>query len=214
MLHDMFCSDLDASHNSSRIISHDSVQPDTLKRYSDTIACLVAFVLRCHSGWESNYSMSLTQKQIDACILFLDHLKELPAGPRICDDGRPADDLDIPDYFEDDSDDEDDPIEDSSVEDEVAPDIRQTPVAQNSSEQRVLELLVALYTHLPSKDDGMFYNPLLRFIVLSSHQRSGEWLPPRRITEFFSILLFCGRQVMFALMHQQVINGEGIRYTE
>jgi hypothetical protein len=210
----MLCTDSDPSHNTSRTISHDSVQPDTLKRYSDVIACLMAFVLRCHSGWESEYSMSLTQEQVDACKLFLDHLKELPAGPRVRDNGRPSDDVDIPDYFEDDSDDEDDPIEDSSMELEALLDIRQVPVTQNPGEERILELLIALYTHLPSKDDTTFYNPLLRFIVLSSRHRTGGWLPPRRITKFFSILLFCGRQVMFSLMQRQVVNGEGIRYTE
>lgn len=155
--------------------------------------------------------MSLTQEQIDACGLLLCHFKEVPPGPPLYDDGRPADELDAPDYFEDDSEDEDDPIEDSNMEREV---IRRVPVSQNSGEERVLELLVALYTHLPSGDDTTFYSPLLRFIVLSSRQRTGEWLPARRITEFFTVLLFCGRQIMFALMQRQVIDGEGVRYTE
>ena len=200
------------SHNSLRTISHDSVEPDMLKRYSASISCLVAFLLRCDAGWSSAYKMSLTPEQTDSCNSLARYLKHQPAPTG---DGRQEDDFGIPDYFEDNSDDdEDDPLAECLIEEEIFPNLRTTSVSQNEGEERVLNLLISLYTHLPSKHDGSLYSPLLRFIILSSHQHLGEWLPPRRITELFTILLFSGRQIMYALMQRAVLEGQGIRYTE
>lgn len=204
-----------SSHNSSRIISHDSVEPDTLKRYSGVIMCLIAFVLRCNAGWESAYKMSLDVKQIDACRLIAEHLGTLPIKAFSRNNQKPLEDPDH--YIQDGDDNEDDEDDDEEFFDDdsesIIPDLREASVAQNQTEQRILDLLIALYTQLPSKEDNSLYSPLLRFIILSSHQKTGGWLPPRRITEFFSILLFCGRQVMYTLMWNFVV-AEGIRFAE
>ena len=76
-------------------------------------------------------------------------------------------------------------------------------IAQNSVQSCNLNLLVSLFTHLPSSTDDKFYSPIIRFHVLHSLQ-NGQWLPGRRITQVFAALLFCGREITMALMRDQV----------
>ena len=119
-----------------------------------------------------------------------------------------------PRLFWDNLDDEDDLLVECLIEEEIFLDLRTTSVSQNEGEERILNLLISLYTHLPSKYNGFLYSPLLQFIILSFHQHSGEWLPLRRIMELFSNLLFSGQQIMYTLMQQAVLEGQGIRYTK
>lgn len=155
--------------------------------------------------------MSLTVEQADACKLISDHFKQQP---KLCCNVEPQEaDLEPADNFEDYEDDEDDSLGDNKLEQEVPLVLSGASVTQETAEQLLLNLLIALYTHLPSKDDSSLSSPLLRFIILSSYRRTGEWLQPRRITQFFSIILFCGRQVMYAIMQRCVVEGGGIRYS-
>lgn len=89
----------------------------------------------------------------------------------------------------------------------------QDPV-ENPVQRCLLDLLISLFTHLPSGPDDKFYSPIYRFLVLFSLKKNGEWLAGRRITQLFSALLFCGRQVMMALMHHEVIQRSHLRYSE
>src|SRR5208283_1316246 len=84
----------------------------------------------------------------------------------------------------------------------------------NPIQRCVLQLLITLYTHLPTGRDDKFYSPILRFIVLSSLKKCGRWLPARQITQTFSALLFCGRLVMMLLMHREVLKDPSIRYAK
>ena len=77
----------------------------------------------------------------------------------------------------------------------------------------VLDLLVSLFTHLPSGADDKLYSPILRFLILYSLKKNGEWLAGRRITQLFAALLFCGREVMMALMHGEVLERSDLRYS-
>ena len=77
----------------------------------------------------------------------------------------------------------------------------------------VLDLLVSLFTHLPSGADDKFYSPIFRFLILYSLKKNGEWLAGRRITQLFAVLLFCGREVMMALMHGEVLERSDLRYS-
>jgi hypothetical protein len=86
-------------------------------------------------------------------------------------------------------------------------------VASTPLQIRILELLIALYTHLPIGGDNKFYTPILRFVTLLSRKKNGQWVSPRRITQFLAILLFCGRLVMMALMHRAVLVDPEIRYS-
>lgn len=87
-------------------------------------------------------------------------------------------------------------------------------IVENSTQRYILDLLVALFTHLPSGEDDKFYSPIHRFLVLSSLKGNGQWLPGRRITQTFAALLFGGREVMMALMHQEVMRSPSLRYSE
>jgi hypothetical protein len=92
---------------------------------------------------------------------------------------------------------------------EARPDLVENPV-----QRCILDLLVSLFTHLPSGTDDKFYSPILRFLVLFSLKKNGQWLAGRRITQLFAALLFCGREVMMALMHDEVIRSSSLRYSE
>ena len=87
-------------------------------------------------------------------------------------------------------------------------------IAKDSVQRHILELLVSLFTHLPSGTDDKFYSPIIRFLVLFSLKKNGQWLPGRRITQVFAALLFCGREIMMALMHDQVNRTPSLRYSE
>jgi hypothetical protein len=88
------------------------------------------------------------------------------------------------------------------------------PVAETPIQARILELLIALYTHLPTGGDDKFFSPVLRFLVLFSRKKTGQWSLPRQMTQFFATLLFCGREVMMALMQREVLADPDIRYSQ
>lgn len=87
-------------------------------------------------------------------------------------------------------------------------------IPENSAQRCILDLLVSLFTHLPSGTDDKFYSPIIRFLVLFSFKKNGQWLPGRRISQVFAALLFCGREVMMALMHDEVNQTQSLRYSE
>jgi hypothetical protein len=90
----------------------------------------------------------------------------------------------------------------------------QRQIADNPIQARILDLLISLYTHLPTGRDDKFFSPIIRFAVLSSLQRTGQWLPPRRITRILAVLLFCGREVLMTLMHQRLLQDPTTRYSQ
>ena len=83
----------------------------------------------------------------------------------------------------------------------------------NALQTCILDILISLYTHLPSGRDDKFYSPILRFIVLFTLRKDGKFLPARQITQIISALLFTGRLVMMVLMHRNVVRSPDIRYT-
>lgn len=85
---------------------------------------------------------------------------------------------------------------------------------ENAVQRCILDLLISLFTHLPAGADDKFYSPILRFLVLFSIKKHGQWLSGRRITQLFASLLFCGREIMMALMHREVIQSSSLRYSE
>jgi hypothetical protein len=121
----------------------------------------------------------------------------------------------VSEEVEDDDDEcEDDEISlaDESV-DESTPTARQQ-IAENPIQTAILELIISLYTQLPIGGDDKFFSPIIRFAVLASLQRTGQWLPPRRITHLLAVLLFCGREVIMALMHRRLLDDPTIRYSK
>jgi len=99
--------------------------------------------------------------------------------------------------------------EDMQESEEALPDFIHNPL-----QSCILRLLVELFSHLPTGAEDKFYSPVIRFLVLYSFKRNGQWLSGRRITQLFSALLFCGRQVMMALLHAEVAKRPGLRYSE
>lgn len=87
-------------------------------------------------------------------------------------------------------------------------------LVEDGLQRCILNLLISLFTHLPSGTDNKFYSPIFRFLVLFSLKKNGQWLAGRRITQLFAALLFCGREVMMALMHSVVTQSSGRRYSE
>lgn len=87
-------------------------------------------------------------------------------------------------------------------------------LVQSPLERYILEILISLFSHLPSAQDDKFYTPVYRFLILSSLKANGGWLAGRRISQLFAALLFCGRQVIMALMHREVCQHQQVRYSE
>ena len=157
--------------------------------------------------------MQLTPEQKQACQNFKDVLAEMPANDVEDDIVFDHDALDDDTELElEDFDDED---FDEGLELERGDGIEMhSTLVENPVQRCVLDLLISLFTHLPSGTDGKFYTPIYRFLVLFSLKKSGQWLAGRRITQLFAAVLFCGRQIVMALMHQLVIQSSGLRYSE
>jgi hypothetical protein len=201
------------SHTDTRTVAHRDVQPESLKKYGLVVTCLISFTFRCFEGWECGYLMELTPAQKEGCKRLKDILVELRA--------RDIQEVIGPEngWF---SDDELEDLEDSEGEDECLEldegkrmETQSSPpnLVQNSVQQCILDLLISLFTQLPSGSDNKFYSPIHRFLVLFSLKANGQWLAGRRITQLFAALLFCGRQVIMALMHNHVVESD-LRYSE
>lgn len=201
-----------SSHDGTRMVAHRDVQPTSLKKYGLVVTCLICFVFRCFEGWECSYSMKLTTAQTQACERLKGVLVKLPAND--VEDEIGFDD----DWFDDeemeDSDDEDEYSELENGEGTEAQLSSLSSLVENPVQQCVLDLLISLFTHLSSGSDDKFYSPIHRFLVLFSLRKDGQWLAGRRITQLFAALLFCGREVIMALMHHKVMENSGLRYSE
>ena len=200
------------------MVAHRDVRPDSLKKYGLVVTCLLCFVFRCFEGWDCGYSMELTPEQKQACQNLKDVLAEVPANDVenvIEFDYEALDDIELePEDFDDEDEDEDEGEgEGPDVAREAGMELQST-IVETPVQRCVLDLLISLFTHLPSGADGKFYTPIYRFLVLFSLKKSGQWLAGRRITQLFAAVLFCGRQVIMALMHQRVIESSGLRYSE
>lgn len=158
--------------------------------------------------------MDLTPGQKEACKRLKDILVELPASCVQEVVGPDNDDLFNDNELEDleDLEGEDESLE---LEDGKSMETQSSPsnLVENSVQRCILDLLTSLFTHLPSGSDDKFYSPIHRFLVLFSLKADGQWLAGRRITQLFAALLFCGRQVIMALMQHHVIES-GLRYSE
>lgn len=156
--------------------------------------------------------MELTPGQKEACKRLKDILVELPASG-IQEVAGPDNDFFKDNELEDLEDLEGE--DEERLEDGKSTETQSSPLnfIENSVQQCVLDLLISLFTHLPSGSDNKFYSPIQQFLVLFSLKANGQWLTGRRITQLFAALLFCGRQVVMALMHHHVIEND-IRYSE
>ena len=208
------------SHDAACTTHHRDIQPESLKRYSLVVACLVAFVVRCQRGWASAYRMQLNENQTTACQALWDELRRNSSHAV---DVASSPDEDWLDYLEscaDMSDASDDQMfEDVGSDEEPPPSIGGPSqvswafAADTPLQVRILDLLMALYMQLPVGGDNKFYSPILRFVILFSRKGNGQWVSPRRITHFIAILLFCGRLVMMALMHHATLANPQMRYS-
>jgi hypothetical protein len=219
-----------------RTVHHRDLQPESLKRYGLVVACLIAFVVRCHEGWSCAYPMRLTPSQASACQALCDDLagkshtsngnaqhifegdwqNHLEHDAK--DDVLEGSDEDASNHDDDDDDDDECADAYSLLEEKVNPDefnaTEMVPITTSPLQLRILQVLTSLYTHLPNGNDDKFYSPVLRFVVLFSLKKTGQWLPPRQITRVISVLLFCGRIVMMALMHRKLIENPRVRYSQ
>ena len=170
--------------------------------------------------------MQLTSEQARACQALLDELKE-PHSLQTDETWStfPADEdwqnhLDNDTDLSEDSDDEvfedsgGTPAEEQLVSSGGQPQASWEFIAETPVQLRILELLIALYTHLPHGGEDKFYSPIIRFVVLFSRTKTSQWALPRRITQSFAVLLFCGRVVMMALMHRALLADKSIRYSQ
>jgi hypothetical protein len=214
------------SHDDMHTIHHRDVSPETLKRYSRVVGCLLLFVLRCHRGWDSEYSMKLTAAQTNACQALLGSLLaqkqstsnlhneyQADASNVDADTRDHLNNLELLDDLEDDIHEDSDFLhhDDDQLFSDNSGDIDE--ITESPIQAHLLELLLSLYTHLPSGGDDKFWSPIIRFIILYSIRTDGRWIPAGQITQIFASLLFCGRLLMMALMHRQVLSNPGIRYS-
>lgn len=198
-----------------------------MKSYSLVIYSLLCFVMRCHEGWQCDYQMLLSAEQRQACKSLHDALSSCPSrdvswhAHGSTHEQDLLDQLDSCDSLSEDSDDEvyeeeqseeDFPLANRGLDASPCDDVLQ--VTNNAIQASILRLLIALYTQLPTGKDDKYFSPILRFVVLFSLKQSGQWLPPRRITHLLAVLLFCGREVMMALMHRRLLEHPEERYSE
>jgi hypothetical protein len=205
------------SHGGIRTVHHRDVQYETLRKYGAVVISLICFVFRCYQGWESSYSMTLTLAQQQACRA----LNDVLGGHRVTeveveDDMWSFIDGDMRVEFDDDEvpDLDDEEYDEGDLDDHNQGSVVSRLDFVDGPVQRcVLDLLISLFTHLPSGSDDKFYSPILRFLILYSLKRNGEWLAGRRISQLFAALLFCGREVIMALMHSEVLRRTDVRYS-
>ena len=155
--------------------------------------------------------MKLTPSQDEACRLLKEALAEPSSGSK--DEMFTFLDVDV-ELDENELDDEDDEEYENLEEDEreiedVLPNFLHNPL-----QRCILNLLVELFSHLPSGTDDKFYSPVIRFLVLYSCKPNGQWLSGCRITQLFAALLFCGRQIMMTILHAEVVKCPSLRYSE
>ena len=159
--------------------------------------------------------MKLSPSQKQACQALQDVLVGLPQTSKADDGLWSLMDGDTSALFEDD---ELDSLDDEEYEDLDESQHEhmelQTNLVDNPVQHCVLDLLVSLFSHLPSGLDDTFYSPILRFVTLFSLKKNGQWLAGRHITQVFAALLFCGWVVMMAVMRNEVIQSSGMRYSE
>ena len=165
--------------------------------------------------------MSLTDAQRSACMSLDDALQCSRSGSSVdTESSDPTNEQDWYSCLEVTSDErEDSDVEEyedgnTSLTDEPAPPPAHRQIANSPLQFRILNLLISLFTQLPTGNDDKFFSPILRFAVLASLQSSGKWLPPRQITHPLAVLLFCGQEVMMALMHQRLVEDSTIRYSK
>lgn len=202
------------SHDSARTVPHRGVQGGTLKKYSLIVTCLICFVFRCFEGWESGYTMKLTASQEEACRRLKDCLTEHQNEFR--DDTYMLIDCDTCTEFDNNEIEDPDDEEYESLEGSMAECMETLPnlITTNALQRHILTLLITLFTHLPSGGDDKFYSPIFRFLILYSLKKDGQWLAGRRITQLFSALLFCGREVMMAFLRDDVNQWSCLRFSE
>lgn len=156
--------------------------------------------------------MKLTSEQREACQRLKDALLNMPENADKNDtelDGETCLAFDDNDDHElEDSDDEDEGLELEMGEE------RQSSLIENPVQRCILDLLVSLFTHLPSGAEDKFYSPIYRFLVLFSLKKDGQWLSGGRISQVFAALLFCAREVVMAMMHHKLIENPALRYSE
>ena len=184
---------------------HSSVEVPTLKKYSKHVTKFVSFVLRCHMGWASSYQMALTKAQSDECSGLLEHLKLAPVRARDMGADEPAGEPYIDEEEEDSTEMDDEMTKNDS---DIPPAVLSSLAEYSKTDTHILDFLSSIFTQLPVVDEGKFYSPIVRFLILEAYQCRGQWLPPRHITEIISVLTFIGRQVMFyqvlkAMSHEQ-----------
>jgi hypothetical protein len=85
---------------------------------------------------------------------------------------------------------------------------------QNSIQDHILNILILLFTHLPSGRDNKFYSPVYQFLILFLVKENRKWLAGHQITQLFVALLFCGQEVMMVLMHHKLIQHGDLCYSE
>ena len=185
--------DCRSSHNGAQMVAHRDVQPKTLKKYGLIVTCLLCFVYRCFEGWDSGYSMKLTSEQKQACQNLKDALVGVPENGAEDDIEFDKDIFDDVEFDLDDDDNQDDEGVELGDGDASA---TQSVFVENPVQQCILDLLISLFTHLPSGADDKFYTPIYRFVILFSLKKNGEWLAGGRITQLLAAVLFCGRQVV------------------
>jgi hypothetical protein len=185
-----------------------------MKKYGLIVTCLISFVFRCFKEWESSYKMGLTPAQEQACRALENALLgNQPTQTR--GDARLPVEYDFNAALDDDEPEDLDDEEYEDLEDNENGSMeRQPDLLENPVQRCILDLLISLFTHLPAGTDDKFYNPIFRFLVLFSVKKHGQWLSGRRITQLFAVLLFCGREVIMALMHREVIQSPSLRYSE
>lgn len=196
------------------MVAHRDIQYESLKKYGLVVTCLICFVFRCFEGWACRYSMKLSSSQEEMCRHLRHALREQRTSCVEDEMELFVDDdmcLGLEDKELDDFDDEE--HEDLEEMEEGSTEVRQGLV-ENGMQHCLLELLISLFTHLPSGSDDKFYSPIYRFLILFSLKKNGQWLAGRRITQLFAALLFCGREVMMALMHRELMQRSDSRYSE
>jgi hypothetical protein len=170
--------------------------------------------------------MDLTASQRQACQALNDALRSIRRSDEPLDVPGEQDwhnsievacDSLLDDEFEDESDDEESDnggIPSTGLNDEPEPELPPRQIADSPMQAAILNLLIELYRQLPDGREDKFFSPIIRFAVIASLRPNGQWLPPRRITRLLAVLLFCGREVVMALMYQRLLDDPTIRYSK
>jgi hypothetical protein len=212
----------DPRHSLTYQVHHADIGYSAQRNYSHRLAAALALVVRNHANPCPDYTFNVPESISKACQELLEAFK------CVGDQETVGEEDELPPTLEQNLEDEEF-AEHNDQDDSDAPlhlpadstystpyggaETRNPPHFCPIIQPKLHNLLVQLYTQVPgSVSSGPFFNPLIRYLVLSSIEKQGKWSSSSAITQRIAALLFTGRLTLYSLMEEQLIKNGSVQY--